>query len=122
MEMRNNRRITRLLLILSLLSMVGAIGLFVSPHLLLAGYPLVGGLILLSLFTNGHPRYHGHTFTAWVFTFLAAAMFLPHWFTGWGHDPETGSWTFNTKILVLPLLQLIMFRIGTSQLLASTFN
>ena len=44
------------------------------------------------------------TFTFWVFAFLAAAMYYPFLFTDWG---------FNTQILVIPMLQLIMFGMGT---------
>lgn len=44
------------------------------------------------------------SFTFWVFVFLSAAIYFPRLFTDWG---------FNTTVLVVPLIQLIMFGMGT---------
>ena len=49
-------------------------------------------------------KYKRISFTFWVFAFLVAAMYYPVLFINWG---------FNTKILVIPMLQLIMFGMGT---------
>ncbi|TDD98553.1 bile acid:sodium symporter family protein [Flavobacterium cellulosilyticum] len=50
------------------------------------------------------PRFKKSSFTFWVFTFLIAAMYFPFLFINWG---------FNTGILVIPMLQIIMFGMGT---------
>ena len=69
-----------------------------------AGIPLVGSLVLLAFFCRMSERFRGNQFTCWVFAFLAAAMYYPWLFTNWG---------FNTMVLTTPLLQLIMFGMGT---------
>jgi len=109
----NKTILFKLLLGLSCVALVVTIIILVTGQITLAGGPLLVCFVTLALYTRGYERWQGHTFTIWVFTFLAAAMFFPWWFTGWGHDPEKNTWAFNTKVLVLPLLQLIMFGMGT---------
>ena len=69
-----------------------------------AGLPVVCWLCAMALFAWQTRIIRGNAFTFWVFTFLAAAMYFPWLFTNWG---------FNTKVLVKPLIQLIMFGMGT---------
>ncbi|WP_242158220.1 bile acid:sodium symporter family protein [Aestuariivivens sediminis] len=69
-----------------------------------AGIPMLGLFIVLALYGYVHKRLKSMSFTFWVFAFLIAAMYYPFLFTDWG---------FNTKILVIPMLQLIMFGMGT---------
>ncbi len=69
-----------------------------------AGIPFVGTLVAMAFHTRGPGRLRGNSFTFWVFAFLAAAMYYPFLFTAWG---------FNTMKLVRPLLQVIMFGMGT---------
>ncbi len=69
-----------------------------------AGIPMVAALIAGALYGRYNPRFKGSSFTFWVFAFLAAAMYFPWLFTNWG---------FNTKVIVIPMLQLIMFGMGT---------
>jgi len=69
-----------------------------------AGLPMMGFFLLGIGYTRIDSRYQKLTFTLVVFAFLAAAMYYPFLFTNWG---------FNTKLLVIPMLQLIMFGMGT---------
>ncbi|MBI4889430.1 MAG: bile acid:sodium symporter family protein [Acidobacteria bacterium] len=69
-----------------------------------AGLPLVVSLIATALYCQADQRVRASAFTCWVFAFLAAAMYYPWLFTNWG---------FDTGILVIPMLQLIMFGMGT---------
>jgi len=50
-------------------------------------------------------RFSGFSFTLWVIAFVAAAMSFPSFFQSWG--------TFQTKKLIVPLIQVIMFGMGT---------
>lgn len=70
-----------------------------------AGLPFVFSFVSAAFFVKGTERWKGSAFTFWVFAFLAAAMYFPWLFTNWGG--------FNTKHLVLPLIMLIMFGMGT---------
>jgi len=69
-----------------------------------AGIPMLASLLILALLGYVDPKFKKMSFTFWVFAFLVAAMYFPFLFTDWG---------FNTKILVIPMLQLIMFGMGT---------
>jgi len=84
----NKTILFKLLLGLSCVALVVTIIILVTGQITLAGGPLLVCFVTLALYTRGYERWQGHTFTIWVFTFLAAAMFFPWWFTGWGHDPE----------------------------------
>lgn len=69
-----------------------------------AGVPMLGSFIAMAIYGYANKQYQKLSFTFWVFAFLAAAMYYPVLFTDWG---------FNTKVLVIPMLQLIMFGMGT---------
>jgi len=80
------------------------IGLIVTGDTASAGLPMLAAFIGLALFGYVNSKFKTMSFTFWVFAFLIAAMYYPFLFTDWG---------FNTKVLVIPMLQLIMFGMGT---------
>jgi BASS family bile acid:Na+ symporter len=56
------------------------------------------------------PSLHGFGFTVSVIVAVAVALVWPHLFDRWG--------SFETKVLIVPLIQLIMFGMGTTLSLA----
>ena len=60
----------------------------------------------LAIFAQGTQNLRGFVFTFGVFAFVAASMSYPHWFMKWGN--------FELKNLIVPLIQVIMFGMGTS--------
>ena len=66
----------------------------------------VAAFALLALCFMGHPRLESFAFTIWVFAFVAASMFYPQAFMTWA--------TFDLKVLIVPLIQIIMFGMGTT--------
>jgi BASS family bile acid:Na+ symporter len=70
----------------------------------------VGALTFLALFCMRHPVLKSYAFTVWVFAFVAASMFYPQGFTAWGQYKLTN--------LISPLIQIIMFGMGTTLSLA----
>lgn len=91
----------------------GAIALItvgVVSAMLLGGYPQLGpvAVVLFSLLAfacHRQPALRSFAFTCWVFVFVAAAMVWPQAFGQWrGYD---------LKNLIVPLVQLIMFGMGT---------
>jgi len=88
----------------------------VTVALLLAGYRAgvgpfaVGALTLFALFCMGHPFLKSFAFTVWVFAFVAASMFYPQAFMTWA------GWDLGK--LIVPLIQIIMFGMGTTLSLA----
>jgi len=77
-----------------------------------AGYRLLVGpavlvfLASLALAFMGHPTLKSYAFTIWVFAFVAASMFHPVIFGIW--------FGFDLKFLIVPLIQIIMFGMGTT--------
>jgi len=60
----------------------------------------------LALYCMGHPFLKSFAFTVWVFAFVAVSMVYPSAFMTWlGVD---------LKILIVPLIQIIMFGMGTT--------
>ena len=51
----------------------------------------------------------GLSFTFLIFAYVSFAMYFPYMFTNWG---------FNTNVLIVPSVQLIMFGMGTKLSLA----
>jgi bile acid:Na+ symporter, BASS family len=93
-----------ILLVAAAICLVVTVALIATGRLADSGYTFVGALVIMAFAAKSVRGLSGMSFTFWVFAFLAAAMFFPRLFTNWG---------FNTKVLVLPMLQLIMFGMGT---------
>lgn len=77
-------------------------GLYIRP----ASGLLIGGFALLAMALRGFRKFRGFSYTCWIFTAVACAMFYPEWFTGIGD--------FSFKKLIVPLLQIIMFGVGST--------
>lgn len=73
-------------------------------NLEMAGLPMMAFFLTSTIYSQIESKYRKLSFTLVVFGFLAAAMYYPYLFTNWG---------FNTKVIVIPMLQLIMFGMGT---------
>jgi len=69
------------------------------------GIPFVATLFFMAFSVRGTRRFKGSSFTFLVFAFLAAGMYFPGLFTVW--------FGFDTRKLVVPLIQIIMFGMGT---------
>jgi bile acid:Na+ symporter, BASS family len=70
------------------------------------GLILVIALVVVALAFMGYPTLRGIAFTAWVFVFVAASMVWPAAFGTW--------WGVDLKVLIVPLIQIIMFGMGTT--------
>lgn len=70
------------------------------------GLILVAVLALVAMAFLAHPTLKRVAFTAWVFVFVAASMVWPG---------ALGSWFgFDLKYLIIPLVQILMFGMGTT--------
>src|SRR5262245_53610530 len=63
-------------------------------------------LIALAVWFTLHLTLRSYSFTAWVFAFVAASMTWPAAFGTW--------FGFDLKFLIIPLIQIIMFGMGTT--------
>lgn len=95
------RPLTAALLLLLVLLLVA----MATEHHAHLGALLVLCLALLALALRGQGALRGFAFTAWVFTFVAASMVWPGAFGQW--------FGYDLKSLIVPLVQLIMFGMGT---------
>jgi len=76
----------------------------------LLGPCVVASLAFFALYCMGHPFLKSFAFTAWVFAFVAGSMFYPDAFMTWAG--------FDLGKLIVPLIQIIMFGMGTTLSLA----
>ena len=95
---------SRLLIGITAVSALVSIILILLGDLASAGFPILLMFISAAVYGYVDSDYAKMSFTFWVFAFLAAALYYPFLFTNWG---------FNTGVLVIPMLQLIMFGMGT---------
>ncbi len=104
-DQKNHRFLRTLLLAATVICTIVTVAMIVTGRLAGSGYTFVGAFVLAALYAwGGAGTVRGTSFTFWVFAFLAGAMFFPRMFTDWG---------FDTGVLVIPMLQLIMVGMGT---------
>lgn len=86
------------------LGSVGAVG---SGRLddVWVGILVTAGIVCLAIAASLSRRARGFAFSLWVGAFVAAALFFPWLFRTWGE--------FEQKTLIVPLIQIIMFGMGT---------
>lgn len=92
---------------------LGAAGLLLAAALVLAllgrgnqtDWLVIGGLLLLALGIRTFPNYASLTFTVLIVTSVTLALYHPEALLTWGGFP--------LKNLIVPLMQIIMFGMGT---------
>lgn len=67
---------------------------------------LISSLALMAISFQGFPKLRGFSYTFWILTAVTFSLYYPQYFTGIGD--------FSFKELIVPLLQLIMFGVGTT--------
>jgi BASS family bile acid:Na+ symporter len=87
------------------LTVVGLLSALALNHELHLGPALACLLATLALILQGQENLRTFGFTAWVLAFVAASMTWPHAFGRW--------FGFDLKMLIVPLVQVIMFGMGT---------
>mgnify|MGYP001255402664 CR=1 FL=1 len=95
---------------ISLLLGVAVVGLLVTGHRAAVGPCAIGAFACLALFFMGHSFLKSFAFTVWVFAFVTASMFYPDAFGKW--------FGYDLGKLIVPLIQIIMFGMGTTLSLA----
>lgn len=96
----------RIGLILSLALIVLAILGWQIGRASIAAPCLIFGFVLLAMSFHGFKQVKASAFTIWIFAAVATALVYPTVFTSIGG--------FDLKILMIPLLQIIMFGMGTA--------
>ena len=91
---------------------LAGICIIVTIIMLLMGYkaevgpPVVIGLLAMAIGFRGHEFLRKLSYSVIIFSSVSASLFYPQYFTYWGD--------FNLSLLIVPLLQIIMFGMGTA--------
>jgi len=100
-----NISIHKILLIGSLLLFIISIVMILTGNITRTGPVIVGLLMCLAIGVRGFHATKSFSYTIWIFTAVAASMFYPQIFISWGG--------FKLGVLIVPLLQIIMFGMGS---------
>jgi BASS family bile acid:Na+ symporter len=92
--------------IVSAIGLVVVVGTFVAGRRDLSGPALIATFASLALYCRSHPILKSLAFTVWVFAFVTASMVYPVAFMSW--------FGIDLSILIVPLIQIIMFGMGTT--------
>lgn len=82
-----------------------SLALIFTGNLASAGPLLIAFFVSLAIGVRGFDAVKGFSYTIWIFTAVTASMFYPQYFTSLGD--------FQFKTLIVPLLQIIMFGMGS---------
>lgn len=96
----------KILLIASMLCLLISFVMLVSGYGEKIGPPLVFFFLLLAFALRGHQVFKGFSFTVLILAAVTVSMFYPSYFVSVG--------SFQLKLLIVPLLQIIMFGMGTA--------
>ncbi|MEM7380139.1 MAG: bile acid:sodium symporter family protein [Bacteroidota bacterium] len=100
------KRTYRAFLIIALIWLLTALVLLLMGNGQMAGPPLVFFFLFLALAVRGYPKFKGFSFTILIFAAVTVSMYYPSYFQKLGE--------FELKSLIVPLLQVIMFGMGTA--------
>jgi BASS family bile acid:Na+ symporter len=89
----------------SLILLIASLIMILSGKIGEAGPLVVACFMFLAIGVRGFEATKGFSYTIWIFTAVAASMFYPQYFTTIG--------SFKLSILIVPLLQIIMFGMGS---------
>lgn len=97
---------TKILGLFSLIAGITSLILVLSEQWAMSGPVVITFFTLFVLFLKTTEKFSGFAFTFVIFTAVSAALYYPSLFTGFGN--------FQYKELIVPLLMVIMFGMGTS--------
>jgi len=78
---------------------------YFSGNPVLTGPFLILGFIGLAIGVRGFETFRGFSYSLWIFTAVTVSMYYPRYFLSVG--------SFELKLLIVPLLQIIMFGMGS---------
>ncbi|MBG6235594.1 BASS family bile acid:Na+ symporter [Pedobacter sp. CAN_A7] len=94
------------MLALAIILLLIAIGFVLSGETARSGLFLIPSFVALSVGFRGYNSLKGFSYTILIFAAAVTALFYPHLFVEWNG--------FKFASLIIPLIQLIMFGMGTS--------
>ncbi len=98
-------KLYRYLLILSALLLTIYLISYLTGIITDSGLLLIAAFVALAIGVRGFEKTKGFSYTIWIFTAVTASLFYPRLFISVGD--------FQLKTLIVPLLQIIMFGMGS---------
>src|SRR5688500_8236333 len=98
--------IFRYILTLSLVLFAAGLFFLLKDQVTASSILLITSLALMAIAFQGYEKLRGFSYTFWILTAVTFSLYYPQYFTGIGD--------FSFKNLIVPLLQLIMFGVGTT--------
>jgi len=89
----------------SLLLFIISLAMILLGNISATGPLIIALLMCLAIGVRGFQSTRSFSYTIWIFTAVAASMFYPQIFVSWGG--------FKLGVLIVPLLQIIMFGMGS---------
>jgi len=103
--MNKNNLISKVLMAFAFLCFAIFMFLYFSGKETLTGPFLTGFFIALAVSFQGFPKLKSFSYTVWILAAVTASMYYPEYFRNVGN--------FELKKLIVPLLQIIMFGMGS---------
>lgn len=101
-----NQSITKVLSILSALLLLAALAISVFMDIADAGFLWIGFFFICALAFLGNPKLKGYSYSMMIFGSVTIALYFPQHFLEYNE--------FKFSALIVPLIQVIMFGMGTS--------
>lgn len=108
--MTDNKRIWQAVLLAGAILMSLAAFFWITGKPQTSGPLLISGFMAMAVGVRGFQSVKGFSYSLWIFTAVALSMFYPHYFLTLGD--------FELKKLIVPLLQIIMFGMGSQMALS----
>ncbi|MEK6781168.1 MAG: bile acid:sodium symporter family protein [Bacteroidota bacterium] len=96
----------KILLVLALGLLIVGLLFANNAQVVPASFSFIGGFSLLAISLQGFAGLRGFSYTCWILTAVTFSLYYPHYFIGIGG--------FSFKLLIVPLLQIIMFGVGST--------
>ncbi len=112
--MQKNHRYYKWMLYATLLFIILFVTLLAAGESTFSGVALVLFFVSLALGVRGFENLKGYSYSLWIFAAVTVSMFFPQYFLGIGN--------FQFKKLIIPLLQIIMFGMGSQMALSDLTN
>lgn len=94
------------MLVLAFLFLLTSVGVALPGEVAASGVFLILAFVALAVGFRGYSSLKGYSYTVMIFAAAVSALFYPHLFVEWNG--------FKFAVLIIPLIQLIMFGMGTS--------
>jgi len=100
-----NKRLAKISLILAGVFLTGSAISYLVGNITATGIFLIAGFVGIATGVRGFEKLKGFSYTLWIFAAVTVSMFYPQYFTSVGD--------FKLSRLITPLLQIIMFGMGS---------